>query len=297
LVRQAAQGEVLHNDDTTVKILALMGKPGVAGTEPTGDDADARTGLYTTGVVALRDGHHVALFFSGRQHAGENLAEVLKHRVAELPPPIQMCDALSRNTSETFKALLANCLTHGRRNFVEVTDHFPDECQYVLNILGQVYHHEAIAAGENMTAAQRLHFHQASSGPLMENLHHWLVQQLKEKKVEPNSSLGKAINYMLNHWPALTLFLRVEKAPLDNNICERALKMAILHRKNSLFYKTEHGAYIGDMFMSLIHTCFLGRINPFEYLTALQNHSADLFSHPHRWLPWNYTENLSSAAC
>ena len=131
----------------------------------------------------------------------------------------------------------------------------------------------------------------------MDALHGWLEKQLEEKKVEPNSSLGKAVNYMLNHWSALTLFLRVEKAPLDNNICERALKMAILHRKNSLFYKTEHGAYIGDMFMSLIHTCVLGKINPYEYLTTLQKHSAALFAQPHRWLPWNYKENFTTTAC
>jgi transposase len=92
LIRQAAQGEVLHNDDTTVKILELMGQrrrqQSLADAAGEGDDADARSGLFTSGVVALRDGQRVALFFSGRRHAGENLAEVLKLRAAELPPPI-----------------------------------------------------------------------------------------------------------------------------------------------------------------------------------------------------------------
>lgn len=208
-----------------------------------------------------------------------------------------MCDALSRNTSEAFQTVLANCLTHGRRNFVDVAEHFPDECRYFLDTLGKVYHHDAIAAREGMAPSLRLHFHQVNSGPLMEDLHHWLEIQFAEKKVEPNSSLGKAINYMLKHWPELTLFLRVEKAPLDNNVCERDLKMAISHRKNSLFYKTEHGAYIGDLFMSLIHTCFLGKVNPFEYLTVLQKNKANLFANPHRWLPWNFQENFSPAVC
>ena len=128
----------------------------------------------------------------------------------------------------------------------------------------------------------------------MDELHCWLNEQLDEKKVEANSSLGKAINYMLGHWQPLTLFLRVEKAPLDNNVCEQILKMAILHRKNSLFYKTEHGAYIGDMFMSLIHTCTLAKINPLEYLTALHKNSSHLFANPKNWLPWNYKENFAS---
>ena len=286
LIRQAAQGDIFHNDDTNMKILELMAENRNASSKP------SRTGIFTTGILSILNGRRIAIFCTGRKHAGENLATILAKRQHGLDPPIQMCDALSRNTSEEFQTLLANCLTHGRRNFVEVADHFPDECQYVLETLGKVYHHEAIAAKEAMTPEQRLHFHQDSSGPLMKNLHHWLEEQFAEKKVEPNSSLGKAINYMLNHWSELTLFLRVEKAPLDNNICERALKMAISHRKNSLFYKTEHGAHIGDLFMSLIHTCFLGNINPFDYLTALQRNSADLFAHPHRWLPWNYKENF-----
>jgi transposase len=287
LIRQAAQGDIFHNDDTNMKILELMAENRNTLPKP------SRTGIFTTGILSILNGRRIAIFCTGRKHAGENLATILAKRQHGLDPPIQMCDALSRNTSEDFQTLLANCLTHGRRNFVEVADHFPDECQYVLETLGEVYHFDAIAAKQGMTPEQRLHFHQDNSGPLMKNLHQWLEQQFAEKKVEPNSSLGKAINYMLNHWSELTLFLRVEKAPLDNNICERALKMAISHRKNSLFYKTEHGAYVGDLFMSLIHTCFLGNINPFEYLTALQRNSDDLFAHPHRWLPWNYKENFS----
>ena len=291
LILHAAQGDILHNDDTAMKILELMAENRNASPKL------SRTGIFTTGILSILDGRKIAIFCTGRKHAGENLATLLAKRQDGLDPPIQMCDALSRNTSEAFQKVLANCLTHGRRNFVDVAEHFPEQCQYVLDTLGTVYHHDAIAAGEGMTSAQRLHYHQVNSGPLMENLHHWLEQQFAEKKVEPNSSLGKAIKYMLNHWPALTLFLRVEKAPLDNNICEQGLKMAIMHRKNSLFYKTEHGAYIGDMFMSLIHTCFLCKVNPFEYLTALQKNSADLFAHPHRWLPWNYKENFSPATC
>ncbi len=119
LIRQAAQGQVLHNDDTTVKILELMGER--ARQEAPGDaDADGRRGLYTSGVVALRDGHRVALFFSGRRHAGENLAQVLKHRAEQMPPPIQMCDALSRNLPGEVQTILAHCLAHARRRFVDV---------------------------------------------------------------------------------------------------------------------------------------------------------------------------------
>ncbi|MHC5090975.1 MAG: IS66 family transposase [Planctomycetota bacterium] len=289
LIRQAAQGDVIYNDDTTMKILALMQNNDE-------QDQSERKGIFTTGIVSTVDDQKIALFFTGRKHAGENLADLLQQRHSDLSAPIQMCDALSRNTSKAFKSILANCLAHGRRKFVEVALNFPEQCRYVIETLAKVYKYDEMAKEQNMSADQRLRFHQSKSGPLMEDLKTWLNDQLDQKKVEPNCGLGQAISYMLNHWKPLTLFLRVPKAPLDNNICERALKKAILHRKNALFYKTENGARVGDLFMSLIYTCNLAGVNPFDYLTALQKHAADLAQQPEKWLPWNYNNPSSSTA-
>ena len=130
----------------------------------------------------------------------------------------------------------------------------------------------------------------------MKTLHDWMEAQLAERKTEPNSGLGKAIRYMLRHWMPLTLFLREPGAPIDNNIVERILKKAILHRKNSLFYKTLNGARVGDLFMSLIHTCELNGANPFDYLTELQRHSEEWKRSPSAWMPWNYRETLARLA-
>jgi transposase len=293
LIRQAAQGEVLHNDDTTVKILELMGRrrrEALAGGDGEVGDADQRTGLFTSGVVALRDGRRIALFFSGRRHAGENLAEVLKRRAAELPPPIQMCDALSRNLPGELQTILAHCLAHARRNFVDVYDRFPEQCTYLLEALAVVYRNDAEARKGQLSAEARLRFHQEASKPTMDQLHDWLKRQLDDKLTEPNSALGGAIGYMLRYWEKLTLFLRQAGAPLDNNVCERALKKAILHRKNALFYKTQNGARVGDLFMSLIYTCQLNQANPFDYLTRLQRHADQVAAGPPLWMPWNYRE-------
>lgn len=313
LIRQAAGGDVLHNDDTTVKILEHMGKrakqqalaaaavdsPNAdATTNTTADErraAKERTGLFTSGIVATRDGQRIALFFSGRKHAGENLQTVLEERAAELPPPIQMCDALSRNMSGELATIVANCLAHGRRQFVELCERFPEPCRYVLEALQAVYHHDAQARERELSADERLAFHQAHSGPVMAELKAWLARQIDEKLVEPNSGLGAAIAYLRNHWEKLTLFLRVAGAPLDNNIVERALKKAILHRKNSLFYKTQHGARVGDLFMSLIYTCELCGASPFDYLTQLQRHAASVALAPEQWLPWNYRAAVPAA--
>jgi transposase len=99
---------------------------------------------------------------------------------------------------------------------------------------------------------------------------------------------------MQKHWMRLTLFLRVPGAPLDNNVCERALKKAILHRKNALFFKTENGAHVGDIFMSLIHTVELNGGNPLEYLVALQRHRHEVALDPDDWMPWNYRDTLAA---
>ena len=164
LIRQAAQGGVMHNDDTGMRILRLAREPG-----------DKRTGTFTSGVVSVVGAWRIALYSTGWKHAGENIAEVLKRRARELPAPIQMCDALSRNTPklEGVEILLANCLAHGRRQFVEV---------------------------------------------------------------------------------------------------------------------------VGDLFMSLIHTCELNGTNPFDYFTELQRHARELAANPSAWMPWNYRETLARLA-
>jgi transposase len=287
LIRQAAQGSVMHNDDTGMRILRLTREPG-----------DPRTGTFTSGIVSMVGAWTIALFFTGWKHAGENLAEVLKQRARELPPPIQMSDALSRNTPklESVAPLQANCLAHGRRQVVEVVENFPEECRYVLETLRGVYRHDALAREQELSPEDRLRFHQENSEPLMNGLHQWMETQLAEHKTEPNSGLGKAIAYLLNHWPKLTLFLRQPGAPIDNNIVERALKKAVLNRKNALFYKTLNGAGVGDLFMSLIHTCELNGANPFVYLTELLRHSEELKQKPSEWMPWNYRDTLARLA-
>ena len=279
LVDQAAQGELIHNDDTTMKILSYLKER---------DPDSTRKGIFTTGLVSHYQGHRIALFRTGHQHAGENLNDLLKRRATGLAPPIQMCDALSRNASQDFQTILANCLAHARRQFVDLVDRFPEECTYVIEQLGLVYQQEALIQEEELSPEDRLLRHQADSQPVMDDLEAWARKQLAENLVEPNSGLGKAIKYLLNHWTKLTCFLRVPGAPLDNNLCERVLKHAILNRKNALFYKTQRGAHVGDLFMSLIHTAQLAGVNPLDYLTWLLKNGRDLEHSPETYLPWNY---------
>jgi hypothetical protein len=106
--------------------------------------------------------------------------------------------------------------------------------------------------------------------------------------------LGGAFDYLLNRWKALTRFLEIPGAPLDNNVAERALKMILRLRKNSLFYANEHGAYVGDVITSLIETCRLAGANPVDYFSALMENRSAVFADPGAWLPWNYRDNLGA---
>ncbi|MCI0484109.1 MAG: IS66 family transposase [candidate division NC10 bacterium] len=278
----AAQGELMHNDDTTAKILSLLGEQ-----EP----ENPRTGIFTTGIVSLWQDHRIALFKTGGRHAGANLQNLLAARATGLPPPIQMCDALSRNVPRQYATILANCLAHARRQFVELIERFPDECTHVIEELAKVYKHDALIKEQGLSPAQRLASHQEHSGPVMEGLKEWCETQLGENLVEPNSGLGKAVKYMLKHWKKLARFLEIPGTPLDNNIAERALKYAILHRKNALFFKTQNGANVGDLFMSLIHTAQLAGVNPLKYLTWVFKNVKILQSTPSDFLPWRYRED------
>ena len=293
LVHQGAQGEVVHNDDTPMRILAWMGQRRRDWEKLHPEDKSERTGIYTSGIVCKSMGRKIALFFTGRKHAGENLEAVLAKRAKGRDPPIQMCDGLSHNVCGDFESIVANCLTHGRRRFVDVIENFPEECKHLLETLREVYKNDAFAKKEKMSDRQRLEYHRENSGPLMKKLRKWFDELFEERTVEPNSSLGDAIRYMSKRWEKLTRFLEVPGVPLDNSICERALKKAILHRKNSYFYMSDNGARVGDMFMSLIHTCELNHVNAFEYVVALLNHPAEIKANPAQWMPWNYKDALA----
>ncbi|MCA1602212.1 MAG: transposase [Acidobacteria bacterium] len=275
----AACGEVLFADDTRVKILDCV-------KENKSLPESERRGLQTTGIVARGGGKQIALYRSGRQHAGENIDRLLEHRLPELAIPIQAGDAISANWSRKSATIPAKCLAHARRQFVEIEESFPRECKRVLDAIGEVYENDWQT--KQMAPAERLQFHQQHSGPVIEELRAWIDEQFRERKVEPNSALGHALSYMKRHWEELTQFLRTEHAPLDNNPAERSLKRAVLLRKNALFYKTEHGAAIGDILLSVIETCRLNQVNAWDYLVCVVRQARAVRRDPAGWLPWNY---------
>lgn len=279
----AAQSALLYHDDTSVRVLSLM-------RENRSDTPPERVGMYTTAVVAGRDGQAIVLYFNGRAHAGENLAAILALREAHRAPPLVMSDALAANQSGALpEHIRCHCLSHALRQFTDIDAHFGPPCQRVIEDLKAVYEHEEHARDQQLAPDQRLAWHQANSEPIMTSLHQWLEHQCNERLVEPNSSLGKAMAYLRRHWLNLTQFLRVPGAPLDSNIVERALKLMIRQRRNSLFFASAHSAYVAGLLASLMATCAEAGVNAMDYLVALLDNRPEVSAHPERWLPWNYT--------
>jgi hypothetical protein len=275
----AAQGKVFYSDDTKVKILSLIKENKSRG-------PDERRGMQTSAIVSEVDDKKIALYASGRRHCGENIFDLMKERKSGLSPPIQMADPLSANWSVKFEREEAKCLVHARRQFIDIESSFPQECARVLNAIKEVYEVEAQTKG--MSDSQRLIHHQEKSSPVMSELKEWIEKEINEKRAEPNSSLGKAYAYTLRHWKELTQFLVLPGCPIDNNEAERALKLVVLNRKSSLFYKTENGAFVGDLLMSLIRTCELNGVRAWDYLLELVRNRDKLRREPADWLPWSY---------
>ena len=222
-------------EKTIMRVQSVRQEIAAAGSE------QERTGIFTTSIISKTGQRQIALFFTGQKHAGENLNQLLQRRAAGLDQPMQMCDALSRNEPQEFQTLICNCILHARRNFIDLSQSFPEECRHVIESLRDIYRFEAQAKEGKLSPLERLHFHQEQSKPVMDQLREWMQAQLDQKKVEPNSGLGDALNYMLKRWETLTRFLSVPGAPLDNNIAERGLKMAILHRKTRCLIKRLRG--------------------------------------------------------
>ena len=306
LQREAAKAALMYIDDTTHRILDA--RP----VEKTRNGVKRlRTGVYASALLGIvhdpppGDGargaasdseRSIVLFRTDIGHAGEWLDEILGHRPAGMAAPMVMSDALSSNRTSGHEVVRASCNVHARRGFHEVADSYPDEALHALVLYQQVWVHDAHCRQKKLSPGARLAYHQEHSAPVMHELHAWCTEQLDSGAVEANGTLGKAMRYVRNHFEALTLFLRVAGAPVDNNVLERLIKLVVRSRKASHFYRSEVGAGVSDVITSVLATCHENDINGFTYLVALQRHAASVRGAPERWFPWNYETAVAEIA-
>ncbi len=289
LIYLAANGLHFYLDDTTHHILD---QKEIMKIQRKTKKPNKRTGTYASGLIATLDnGKHITLFQTNIGHAGEWIDDVLEKRDPGRAPPLLMSDALSSNQPSVTQVIPALCNSHGRRQFVDVLTHFPEDVEYVLNLYKTIWVNEDLVNEKQLNAAQRLAYHQEHSLPSMKTIRDWGERQLATMHVEANSGLGKAIRYFLSHYDGLTRFCTVEGAMIDNNWMEAQLKLIVRGRKNFSFYKTQLGATISDIITSVIATCVNAQVNPFDYLVVIQQNQDQVNTSPETWLPWNYQRN------
>jgi len=294
LLTLVPEGQLLFYDDTPNRILGHRKYVNPA-------ESKGRKGIYSTAIVSQLGPWWIYLYCTSSRNAREKVVPLLQQR--ENPEAFMtMTDAsasnLPREVEEDLlvKWILCFCMIHGRRKFWELYDRLSPEAEFVIEQIAQVYEHERQCQVLRLTRAERLKYHQEHSGPVLAALHLWMSNKLLFHEVEPNSALGQALQYMLKYWDKLTQFLRVAGAPLDNSLCERAIKIVIRHRKNSLFFRSVFGAEVGDCLMSIIHTAVMNGVNVLSYLNELQEQAEAVAKAPELWLPWHYQAQMAKAA-
>ncbi|MEJ2419620.1 MAG: IS66 family transposase [Exilibacterium sp.] len=291
----AANAVHFHLDDTGHKILDQ--KTPIEKAKRNGKGTRLRSGVYTSGVIATLDsGEDLVLFKTNIGHAGEWIDEILTHRDPQLSLPLIMCDALSSNRPTVTAHQLSLCNAHSRRGFTDVATNFPQQVQYVVKQYAQIWLNDTEAKRQQLNAQQRLSYHQTHSLPVMESIKTWAEQQRESPQWQEHSGLARAVAYLLKHYTELTAFCRIAGAKLDNNYMEMVLRLIVLNRKNAYFYRTQAGAEVGDIFTSLIATCELNGVNPFDYFNAVQRNRLAVSRHPQQWLPGNYRGTLAKVS-
>ena len=285
IVKYASDSDVISTDDTQVRILDRI--------KELKNNDEKRRGTYTTGFVCTRlaiDTPDIVLYMNGKKHMGENLDDLLTYRTEPTSALTVMTDGLDNLLSAAIEAITCNCMSHGFRKFKDILDSFPTECHHILKELKKVFVFDAECKKLDMRPTERLSYHQSNSLPIMNELKTWMKKQIDDHLVEPNSTLGKSINYMLSRWVKLTRFCFIEGAPLDNNEVERILKIAIRSRKEAMFYKTEESAKVGGMITTVIETCRRNHINPLRYITFIQDNVLKVINNPKNYLPWKFID-------
>jgi transposase len=290
LKRQAAQAVNIDIDDTRNKILEQ--KPEYRENR-NGKGKRLRTGVYTSGLIAkTKEGHEIVLFETSLGHAGEHLDAILEEREDASSKPLIMSDALSSNASK-HAVEKTYCNAHCRRNFFDLSEHYPKEIDWVLEQYAKIWQNDSQSKEQSMTADERLVYHKEHSWPVMESLRGWAQKHHDRVDFEEHSSFGKAVKYLLKHYDNLTKFCKIQGAKIDNNRMEERLKLVIRGRKTSHFYKTVNGADVANKLQSLISTADTAGVNVFDYLCALQRYRVKVRENPGAWLPWTFEKALN----
>lgn len=286
----AANSTHIQSDDTGNKILSVM-------SDNRDLPAKETRACHTTGICATYGDIKLHVYVTTDQYCRENVEDLLQKRTStekvisttDASPQSIMSDQSSTPVEQTL------CLgNHARKKFKDLESSYPEICYYFLTLIKFLYKNDD--ACKDKTAEERLCYHQEHSKPIINAIYAKIDELFEKRLVEPNSDLGGAMKYWLNHRTGLTAFLRLAGVPLDTNWVERALRLVVVYRKNSLFFKTKQSALILNDLLSIVSTCEANGINAFAYLNWIQLHWKEVQAKPEAYLPWCFKQKTEPIA-
>jgi len=183
--------------------------------------------------------------------------------------------------------VLVGCLAHARRYFEHAKDNDPERSEQALLLIQQLYAVEREAREQSLQPEERYMLRQEKSVPVMDALGQWLVNEYPG--ILPKSTIGKAFNYLIARYNKIYIYLQDGRLEIDNNLIENSIRPVALGRKNYLFAGSHTGAEKAAMVYSLLGSCKLQNINPYDYLKDVLERLPD---HPvnrlHELLPPNW---------
>lgn len=195
--------------------------------------------------------------------------KVIQEQLGEQFNGVLLCDgyaAYQAYAENKDKVTLANCWSHTRRYFEQANTIDPAASEAALQQIGQLYSHEEHIRNDDLSGQVKLDYRTRYSEPIVRQFWQWCQQQSQREDLFPKHPLQKALNYALARVEPLQVFLSDPDVPLDTNHVERCLRAIPMGRKNWLFCWTEMGAKQVGIIQSLMVTCRLHGINPYQYL-------------------------------
>jgi transposase len=293
LKNQIAQSENIYSDDTGSKVLEKPERK-KSSQKQSSEEKKVRS-LKSTIIIGEKffpdKKIAIGIFSTNDKTAGREVEEILSLRREDLPPPFFMADGLGANNLKDVNITyhFGACMAHARRKFWTIQEFFPDLCKRVLKSFTKIYCFEKYATEKGLSVEQRHKLRRIHSRSVLRALKKWFESAEKNKFFEPNSRFGDAVAYFNKYYDRLLKYTEIPSAPIDNNIAERALKMVVLRRKVSMFFKTMHGAEICDILTSLIYNCSQNGVPVFEYLRKALENQEDVKNNPEKWLPWDFS--------
>ncbi len=291
LYRLGIEHHLWCTDDTGMKILSVLKMNELL------PESEQRA-CHTTAICTGHENNKIILYMTANRYCRENWAPLLERRASK-DKLIIMTDASNQSLpkgKELERVESAICLGgHARKKFKDLEDHYPEQCEYFLKLIADLYKNDSVCKDKD--PQQRLEYHQEHSSPIIDAIYARITDLFENKIIEPNSDLGKAMNYWVNQKEGLTAFLRIRGVILDNNWAENALRIMAVYRKASLFFKTLNSALVMSDMFSLVVTCEVNGINAFDYLNWIQRNWKKVQENPGAYLPWCLKQDTEKIAC